>query len=70
MGSPGLGINAAKEILPDLVLLDINMPEMDGFEVCRQLKADEVTRETPIIFISARGETESLTNEKATDIFI
>jgi response regulator RpfG family c-di-GMP phosphodiesterase len=38
---------------PGLILLDINMPEMDGFEVCRQLKANEKTSSIPIIFISA-----------------
>jgi sigma-B regulation protein RsbU (phosphoserine phosphatase) len=40
----------------DLVLLDIRMPEMDGYEVCEHLKADEGTRDIPIIFISALGE--------------
>jgi CheY-like chemotaxis protein len=43
---------------PELVLLDIRMPEMDGFEVCRRLKLDERTREVPVIFISALNETE------------
>jgi putative two-component system response regulator len=43
---------------PDLVLLDIRMPGMDGYETCRQLKADEATREIPVIFISALSETE------------
>jgi diguanylate cyclase (GGDEF)-like protein len=38
---------------PDLILLDINMPEMNGYEVCERLKADEQTREIPVIFISA-----------------
>lgn len=42
---------------PDLVLLDIMMPEIDGFEVCRQLKEDEQTAGIPIIFISALDET-------------
>lgn len=44
--------------LPELILLDINMPEMNGFDVCRQLKADIRTRDIPIIFISASDETE------------
>ncbi|NWF58784.1 MAG: PAS domain S-box protein [Fischerella sp.] len=44
---------AAKLALPDLILLDIKMPEVDGYEVCQQLKADEVTFHIPIIFLSA-----------------
>ena len=38
---------------PDLIILDIRMPEMDGYEVCRRLKQDKISREIPIIFISA-----------------
>lgn len=43
--------------LPDLILLDINMPKMDGYEVCAQLKADPETEAIPIIFLSALSET-------------
>ena len=43
---------------PDLILLDINMPVMDGFEVCVRLKANETTRDIPVIFISALDKAE------------
>jgi len=43
---------------PDLILLDIMMPDIDGYEVCRQLKSDRATADTPVIFLSALGETE------------
>ena len=51
-----LAIQAIRKKKPDLILLDINMPEMNGYEVCEQLKADETLKEIPVLFISARDE--------------
>ncbi len=52
-----MALKAARLSPPDLILLDIMMPEMDGYEVCRQLKEGDNTRDIPIIFISAINET-------------
>jgi putative two-component system response regulator len=52
-----LALRAAALEPPDLVLLDINMPEMDGYEVCRRLKTDPALDRVPVIFISALTET-------------
>ena len=49
-------IRGAKAVPPDLILLDVKMPEMNGYEVCQQLKADDRTKDIPIIFISALGD--------------
>ncbi|WP_286263789.1 response regulator [Thalassotalea atypica] len=46
---------------PDLVLLDIMMPEMDGYEVCKKLKANEATKDIPIIFLTAKVQEEDET---------
>ena len=51
-----MAIRAARSSPPDLILLDIRMPEMDGYEVCQNLKADPQTQNIPIIFISALDE--------------
>lgn len=51
--SGSMALALARNILPDLVLLDIRMPELNGYEICRQLKADLTTQDIPVIFISA-----------------
>ena len=48
-------IRLARELHPNLVLLDVMMPEQDGYEVCKQLKRDPATAETPVIFLSAKA---------------
>ncbi|MBF0129730.1 MAG: two-component system response regulator [Alphaproteobacteria bacterium] len=56
-GAKALSI-AASETPPDLILLDIMMPEMDGYEVCERLKRDPATRDIPVIFLTAKAETQ------------
>jgi two-component system sensor histidine kinase/response regulator len=51
-----LALRSVAARMPDLILLDVIMPEMDGYEVCRRLKSDEGSRRVPVIFISAHGE--------------
>ena len=53
-------LRRAAETLPDLILLDVQMPGMDGFEVCRRLKAAASTREIPVVFITVRDENYNL----------
>jgi signal transduction histidine kinase len=52
-----LALAAAPRVMPDLALLDIRMPDMDGYELCRRFKQDERLREIPVIFLSALSET-------------
>ena len=55
-----MALEIAPELNPDLILLDIMMPGIDGYETCRRLKEYEYTRDFPIIFISAKGEVEDI----------
>ena len=52
-------LSAANEHKPDIILLDIMMPGMDGYQVCQKLKADTVTANIPVIFVTAMGELEN-----------
>jgi len=51
-----MGLKRAKHAQPDLILLDVLMPEMDGFETCRRLQADDTTRSIPVIFMTALAD--------------
>lgn len=53
-----LALQAARAEPPDLILLDVNMPEMNGFEVCEHLKADEALKDIPVLFITADADPE------------
>lgn len=53
-------LHIASNILPDLILLDIMMPEMDGFDVCKELKSDSLTKDIPVILLTGKTATEDL----------
>jgi DNA-binding NtrC family response regulator len=60
VGKGQKAIEVAGKARPDVILLDVLMPEMDGFETCRRLKQDPDIQDIPVIFISAQNETESM----------
>lgn len=55
-------IAAAKNEIPDLVMLDVRMPRMTGYEVCRVLKSNKKTQHIPIVFLSAKGQETEVKN--------
>jgi DNA-binding response OmpR family regulator len=46
----------AQKVMPDLILLDVRMPRMTGYEVCEKIKANEKTHLIPVVFLSAKGQ--------------
>jgi len=57
------GLKKAREELPDVILLDIIMPEMHGYEVCQELKGDEKTKKIPVVIVTGTGLEEIAVNE-------
>jgi two-component system sensor histidine kinase/response regulator len=57
--SGGQALDAARAAPPDLILLDVNMPELNGYDVCQRLKADDRTHDVPVLFISALDDIDS-----------
>jgi len=49
-------VELAKKELPDLILLDVRMPRMTGYEACKQIKADYSLKDVPVVFLSAKGQ--------------
>ena len=59
-------LELALTVMPDLILMDVRMPRMDGYEACKRMKADEKIQHIPVVFLSAKGqEAEVQTGLKA-----
>lgn len=61
-----MALKIAEKIPPDLILLDIRMPQMDGYDVCRRLKANETTAAIPVIFLT--GESDAASEADALEV--
>ena len=53
-------VEKVAEAKPDLILLDVRMPRMSGYEACRQIKSADGTRDVPVVFLSAKGQDEEV----------
>jgi PAS domain S-box-containing protein len=51
------GLRDAQQLMPDLILLDVNLPDIDGFEICRRLKQNDTLRDIPVIFMTSKKST-------------
>lgn len=62
----------ALEVIPDLIMTDVRMPKMTGYEACKIIKADETTKHIPVIILSAKGQDEEkdLGTESGADDYI
>jgi DNA-binding response OmpR family regulator len=59
-GDGAEAVAAAQAERPDLILMDVVMPKVDGFEACRRLRADPATKAIPVIMVTTRGEAENM----------
>ena len=57
-------VQLAKEKLPDLIMTDVRMPKMTGYEACKAIKADEATKHIPVVILSAKGQDEEIDQGK------
>ena len=53
---------AAPQVMPDLILMDVRMPRMTGYEACAKIKADERISHIPVVFLSAKGQESEIQN--------
>ena len=60
------GLRLAREILPDLILLDVDMPEHSGLDLCRRLKDDPMTSNIPVIFLTGSADSDSFSTGQAS----
>ena len=65
-------LEAVETMNPDLILLDIMLPKIDGFEVCRQVKANEATRHIPVIMVTAKKSRQDrvMGEQAGADVYI
>lgn len=54
------GLKKARELKPDIILLDIMMPEMDGYDICNQLKNDPDTADIPVVFLTGKDRSDDM----------
>jgi CheY-like chemotaxis protein len=57
-------VKLAKEVLPDLILTDVRMPKMTGYEACKAIKSEETTKHIPVVILSAKGQDEEIDQGK------